>query len=704
MLPVATAAALAVDGARAQASSTADAGGPTQVIVVTGSIGEQRIEDAPYSIDVIDEAELREAGPMINLSEALVRVPGLVVNNRSNYAQDQQVSSRGFGARASFGVRGLRLYSDGIPATMPDGQGQVAHFDLASAQRIEVLRGPFSVLYGSNSGGVISVITGPIRDARYELAADVGSFGLWQLRGSAQTPLGNGWGVQGNVSAMSIDGFRPQSEAERQTGHLRLAYEGDRDRLRIVAGTWRQPAQDPLGLTREQFDQDAESTDPRATEYDTRKDSHQTQVGASWQHRFDAGALRESNVAVYAGRRGVTQYLAIPPGAQASPRHGGGVIDFTRDYGGVDGRLRWSWDRIDVQAGVAIERQQDDRQGYENYTGTADDPVLGVMGALRRDETNTSTSRDGYLQAEFSATDDLVFSAGVRSGRVKLSADDHYLSNGDDSGEVSYSYTNPVAGVRWRVTPHWQVFASAARGTESPTLGEIAYRADGTGGFNDSLKSQVSRQFEMGARWRDGAWRMESTLFRADTSRELAVLTNAGGRASYTNVGRTRRQGFELAGGYNASHGLFGNASLTWLDAAYRDDFLACAGIPCMAPDTPVPAGNRIAGTQRTAAWTELGWRSAAWGTFAAEWRAAGKTAVNDTNTDFASGYVVTNLRWSQRYDLAEQRAVEVLVRVDNVFDRRYANSVIVNDGNGRYFEPGAPRNFLLGVRLLGVL
>jgi len=128
------------------------------VISVTRGV-EQRAFDTPASIDVIDADAIRAAGPQVNLSEALVRVPGVVALNRQNYAQDIQISSRGFGARSTFGVRGLRLYVDGIPATGPDGQGQVSHFDLASAARIEVLRGPFTALHGSSSGGVISLFT-----------------------------------------------------------------------------------------------------------------------------------------------------------------------------------------------------------------------------------------------------------------------------------------------------------------------------------------------------------------------------------------------------------------------------------------------------------------------------------------------------------------------------------------------------------------
>src|SRR4029077_2017215 len=124
-------------------------------VVVSATRVPQPSLEVPASIDRIYGEELREGRPQVNLSESLGAVPGITVQNRQNYAQDLQIQSRGFGARSTFGVRGIRLIADGIPATMPDGQGQAATFALGSADHIEVLRGPFSVLYGASSGGVI---------------------------------------------------------------------------------------------------------------------------------------------------------------------------------------------------------------------------------------------------------------------------------------------------------------------------------------------------------------------------------------------------------------------------------------------------------------------------------------------------------------------------------------------------------------------
>jgi len=675
---------------------------PASEVVITGSIAERAAAEAPYAIGLVGRDALRAAGPLVNLSEVMARVPGLVVNNRWNFAQDLQISSRGFGARAGFGVRGLRLYSDGIPATGPDGQGQVTHFDLAGAERVEVLRGPYSVLYGNASGGVIALVPAEVRGREAEGALDLGSFGLRQLRAGLAMPLGEGLSLRAGASALEVEGFRPRSEARRALANLRLAWQQRGDRVVLVANHLDQPAQDPLGLTREQFDADARQTTPQAAQFDTRKTARQSQLGASWRHRFDDGVLRESNLAVYAGTRAVTQFLAIAPATQANARHGGGVIDFERDFAGAELRLRFGWDDVELQLGAAADRQQDARRGYENFTGSGAAQLLGVVGRLRRDESNDARSRDLFAQAEWSLPGGVVASAGLRSGSVRLSARDAYLANGDDSGALDFDYTNPVLGLRWPIGSGLNLHASIARGYESPTLGELAYRPSGAGGLNDALKAQRSGQAELGAKWRRGAWAVDAAWFEARVFDEIGVATNAGGRSAFQNVGRTLRRGFELSSAWKPAGGWRAAVAATWLDASYRDRFLTCAGIPCNAPTVPVAAGNRIAGTQRATGFAELAWRSAAFGEWGLEWRGVARTAVNDVNSDFAAGYALVHLRWSRSFTIGGGTRAEWLLRLDNVFDRKHVGSVIVNEANNRFFEPGAPRAALLALRWVG--
>jgi iron complex outermembrane receptor protein len=699
LLPVLTPLAAACVHAQAQAQ-TAPAE-PVPQVVVTGSPVAVRTLDAPYAISVIEADALRAAGPLIQLSEALARVPGLVVRNRSNDAQDLQISARGFGARAGFGVRGLRIYADGIPATMPDGQGQVAHLDLAGAERIEVLRGPFSALYGHSSGGVIALFTAPAKRDEAEAAVDAGSFGLRQGRLGAAARIGDTVDVRVNAAVVDNEGFRPQSASNRRLANLRLGWQFGDDRLLLLVSDHRQRADDPLGLTRAQFDADPRSTAPQALQFDTRKTIEQTQAGLQWQHRFRGETLRDGRLVVYNGTREVTQWLAIPPATQAGARHGGGVVDFARDYRGIDGRLTWRVADADVVSGVTVETQDDARRGYNNFTGPSNAPLqLGTTGSLRRDERNRADTREAYLQASASPAEHWGWSAGVRSGRARLRADDRFLGNGDDSGQLSYRYTNPVAGLRWTVRPGWTLHAGAARGFESPTLGELAYRPDGAGGFNTALKGQASRQLELGSKVRGRGFSFDAALFAIDTRDEIGVMTNLGGRSSFQNTGRTRRHGAEVAVGWQALPTVNLQLAASVLRARYRDGFLTCAGTPCSAPTLAVPEGNRIPGAPEATAYAELAWTPAiGLGEFAMEWRATGRTAVNDANTEFAAGHALASLRWRHTVQLGGADALELMLRAENLFDRRYVGSVIVNDGNGRFLEPGAPRSVLMSMR-----
>lgn len=672
-------------------------------VLVSGAVSERRLSDAPYAASVVDADTLRGAGPMINLSEALARVPGLTANNRQNYAQDLQLSSRGFGARAPFGVRGLRLYTDGIPASMPDGQGQVAHFDLASASRVEVLRGPFSALYGNSSGGVIAVVGAPVRERFAGLDLDAGSAGLRQLRVSAGAPLGQGWETRLGVSHLETDGLRPQSAARRTLGEGRLAWTGARDRVLVLLNGIDQRAQDPLGLTAAQLDADPDQTTPQALQFDTRKNVRQTQLGGRWAHRFDEdGVLSESRLTAYAGRRAVTQWQAIAVGAQTPAGSGGGVVDFNRRYDGLDGRLIWRVGGGTLATGLNLERQRDDRQGFENFVGAGASQRLGVTGALRRDEDNDAVTREAYAQLEMPLSPTLNASAGLRAGRVALSARDRFLSNGDDSGALRFSYANPALGLGWKAAPSLLLHVAVGRGFESPTLNELAYRADGQGGFNPDLRPQKSTQQELGAKWRGDGLALDASAFHVATRDEIGVLSNSGGRASYQNVGRTRRQGVELSGSWEPASRWRTQLSVSTLHARYRDGFLTCSGTPCPVATVPVAAGRRIAGTNGGSAYAELAWRPfelASRGELAVEWRGVRRTAVNDANSESAAGYGLLNLRARRGATLGALRW-ELIARLDNVADRRYAGSVIVNDGNGRFYEPAPGRSVWVGISL----
>ena len=674
-------ASLACLGVAAQAPAPV----PVEAIVVTATRTDRPAFDLPASIDAIGAERIRESQWQVNLSETLPSLAGVTANNRQNYAQDLQVSIRGFGARSTFGVRGLRVIVDGIPATLPDGQAQISHIDLASAERIEVLRGPFSVLYGNSSGGVISVFTlapSPRSEAGASLA--VGSFDSWRLGASASGRAG-AMGYTASVARFETGGYRDHSAAVRTNANAIARWDaGAKTSVTLVANVLDMPdTQDPLGLTREQYESDPRSVAPVALLFDTRKSVDQFQVGTTIEQALDAANLLR--LTLHGGSRGTQQFQAIPVAVQANPLHPGGVIDLGRAYAGVD--ARWTHSCIvgggpfALVAGASADRLQEDRRGYQNFSGTG----IGVQGALRRDESNRVTESGLYAQVEWDPAPAWRLLGGVRWSRVSFRSSDHYVTaaNPDDSGSVEFTATTPVLGITWRASPRLNAYAAAGRGFETPTTNELAYRPDGMTGLNLDLGPAKSDHYEAGLKWREEAgWRASGAVYRVETDDEIVVATNVGGRATFRNAGGTRREGVEVQA-ERAWGALALLASFSTLRARYRDVF----------------SGNDMPGIPQRAAFADLRWRPAAAAELGLEVRHSGRMLVNDANTDAAEAHTVASLRAAHTWLLAGSM-LRAYLRVDNLFDRRYAGSVIVNEGNQRYFEPAPGRTWLAGLSL----
>jgi iron complex outermembrane receptor protein len=701
-------AALCAAGSTAFASAAAasDQGaGPSgeasgiPVVIVTGSRAEHDAADFPAAIDVVSASQIRDTQMRVNASESLVAVPGLVIQNRQNYAQDLQISSRGFGARSQFGVRGVRLIADGIPATMPDGQGQAATFNLDMAERIEVLRGPFSVVYGNHAGGVIQLFT---REGRgrptLENTVSGGSDGMWKVDLNAQGET-EGLGYVLDASRFGTEGYRAHSAARRDQAFTKLTFKPNTaSKLTVTASSLSQhDTQDPLGVTWATFERDPRAGEIDATDtqtpkrtladrYNTRKSIEHQQIGTLFEQRFGDDRL---HLMAYGGNRKVIQYQAFSRAFQAPPTHSGGVVDFGRDFYGAD--LNWLFVRplaggkLSTTVGIDYDRSTDDRQGFENFIADASGVRFGVKGALRRDEDDVLTSVDPYVQTEWQGGP-WVLTAGLRHSRLKVEVDDHFLSNGNDSGTIEYSKTTPVVGVLYKVGRGLNLYASAARGFETPTLNELFYSTGGAG-FNFRLAPARSRHLEIGAKTLLGAdTRLDVALFQVRTDDEMVVDSSTSGRTSYRNASETLRRGAEVSLDTDLKDGWSARLALSMLRATYETGFGA------------VQAGSRLPGVPRASMFGELAWKEKD-GRFGAalETIANGKVYPEDTNTERpAPGYAVVNLRVQARQEVDRWQFKQFL-RLNNVFDRNYIGSVIVGDTNKRYYEAAPGRQWIAG-------
>ena len=671
-------------------------------VVVSASRAQARSFDTPAAIQLVDRGAIQNGGPQVNLSESLVRVPGLTMLDRSNYAQDLQVSIRGFGARSAFGIRGIRLLIDGIPASTPDGQGQGSSVSLTSMDHIEVLRGPLAQLYGNASGGVIQAFTKPastvpLLDYQYF----VGDYGLHRADYQFSDTVGD-YGIVADYSTFSIDGFRDNSRTERKQFNGKLDFNPNvQTRVNLVFNQFDMPlAQDPLGLTAAQWAANPQQQGRNslgtmtAAQFGVRKIISQNQLGGSAVYSIDKDHAVTSRM--YYGTRDNLQFQVGTTGINAN----GAWTGLNRTYYGVGVQYNEKMEVADTPvewvAGYEFDRSRELRKA-----GTASQ---GQQVLTNRNEENQAENSDLFAQGTAQVSDSIALVGGLRSSSVRFASTD-YQTNGAASGDVGYRATSPVLGMTYFATDHLNLYVNYGQGFETPTLAEVAYKTSGgapVGAFNPLLNASTSRHYEVGTKWvPDRTSRIDLAVFQIDATDEIVVDATAGGKTSYKSAPGTSRIGIELGASTQITPQMTASLSANFIDAKYSQAFTSAT----VTGATTINAGNKIPGIPQTSVFSELAWTSEqarsgakapSLGTrLALEMVQSGRIFANDTNTASVDGHTVFNVSASQRWAV-EKAAVSAYLRLNNASDEGYVGSVIVN--SAQYIEPGLPRNWMLGL------
>ncbi|MEY3887731.1 MAG: hypothetical protein RL650_1823 [Pseudomonadota bacterium] len=665
---------------------------PQELVVQSGRLA-QRQFDAPASVYAIESDAIRGSGAQVNLSDVLNQAPGVVALNRNNYAQDVQISVRGFGARSAFGLRGFRLITDGIPATTPDGQGQASTVSLTSAERIEVLTGPLAQLYGNAAGGVIQIFSKEASQIpTVESQVHTGSYGLlrtdWQFSQKSENV-----GLMADYSTFHITGYRAQSEAKREQLNALMRIDlSPQTHVKLIANAFSMPfAKDPLGLTLAQWMADPKQAGNNAIVNDARKTVSQEQLGIVLAHQLNSETQFQARI--YGGARENLQY-------QASSPTGGSWVGLNRDFYGMGFQLKGKMHGLtslpsDWVVGFDQDLSAELRQG-----GLAGNGVQ--KGALNRNEVNESQNRDFFAQANWRFSDQVTLITGARRSNIQLESRDDYLSDGaNGSGAVNYKAINPVLGVTWHVHDTLNLYANAGRGFETPTLAESAYTKSGNavlGLFNVGLVPSRSQHLESGFKWTPIAHtRISTAVFQIKTDNEIVTSLSAGGRTAYINSQNTLREGFEIS----ARH---------LINTHWRAQLTATAIQAEFGKDTSL-AGKTLPGIPRQQLFTSLTWherghlmptgQSMLGKEASLEWVARSKLWASDSN-DFvsaASGYGVLNAKFKQHFAI-EKFQIEAFAGIDNLWNKNAVSSVIINQANKQYFEPALPRNWVAGVNV----
>ena len=647
-----------------------------KVVVTATSVGKDT-DEIPAAISTVLQDDIQLGTEQLGLDESLGRVPGLFMLNRYNFAQDLRISIRGFGARSSFGIRGIKIVVDGIPETLPDGQGSIDGIDIGSASQITVIRSPASSLYGNAAGGAILIESERGPEIPFiEARTTVGDFDFkkWQLKAGGENGKFN---YLMNLSKTSIDGYREQSEFENTQLNARfeIALSATSSLQTTIHHTDQPVANDPGGITEADVAIDPEQARVQNVIFDAGEALQQTRLGLLYKTSFSEG--RDFEARIYNTDRDFNNKL---------PFQDGGAVFLHRSF--VGGGLKYTFeDKLGgkfnrLLVGLDYDRQDDDRSRFDNLSG--------IIGEQTFSQNELVTALGAYLQNHTRLNDIAELTVGVRYDDVKFDVSDQFLSDGDDSGKVSLDQVTPMAGISIKVGDDTHLYATISRAFETPTTTEFANPSGG--GFNQALEPQDSTNYEIGIKKSTVNHRYEVSLFHIDVENELTPfeLSDQPGRTFFENAGSSSRDGLE----FSYTRQLVEQVKFSM---AYTYSYFVFENF--MNADGDVFDGNRIPGIPQDLLYLDFSWIGnsglyASWDT-----TYSGGLYADNANLTRVGSSRVSNIRFGHNGYYGDWELASFL-GVNNVFNERYNNNIRINAFGSRYFEPAPVRNMYLGISL----
>ena len=650
---------------------------------VTVTRTEQQLSAVPTAVAVVGRETIEVGQRRASLDESLRGIPGLLVQNRRSYSVSGGIGLAIRRPQSRFGIRGLALLQDGIPITTADGTTEPGNVDIGSMGRIEVIRGPSSVLYGNAAGGVINITTefNPERRVTFEPAIQFGSYG-YNRQQLKVTGREGGTDYLVNVSRFETDGFRQQSQAEIRQANIVVHNQlSPATEIRGVFNFYDSPfAGAPSFLTEEQARETPRMGRDRAVAQNWHEVTTQGQGGVTLEHRFSGGSI------LRATGWGVGRDLEA---------HGvGRIIDLGRKGGGFRtealgetrvGELPLTW-----TAGFDLSSQNDDRNEFRlvpNAVPGGD----SSQGALLVDQQEDVLSLGPFVHAALEVHPRWQVSGGIRFDYYDFTADDRKLDDGDQSGSRTMSAASPSVGVTFLAANGLNLYSSLSTAYETPTAQELSNQPSGEGGFNQDLEPEDLTSWEIGVRGllEPARLRYEFAFYTANVTNGLIPFERPDGVVFFTNAGETSRNGIEMLVEWVPDPSFAARFAYTYQDFTFDkfildgDDF--GGNIEPGAPPHRVFAGV----TNRTSYGL----------TSIAQLRWVDEYTVRNDNTAFNWAYTVFDLRFAldRRWGNSDFRP---FIGIDNLFDERYNAWTITNGFGGRYFDPSPGREVYGGVTI----
>ncbi len=636
---------------------------------------EKNIIDIPASVSHIGKEKIQLGTEQIGLDESMSQVPGVFFLNRYNYAQDLRVSIRGFGARSSFGIRGVKIIVDGIPETLPDGQGSIDGVDIGSIYKINVIRGPSSSLYGNASGGAILIETERGSKLPFiELRNTYGDFNLnkQQFKIGGETANLN---YLLNISNTSVDGYRENSEFENKqfNGRFEYSLSGKSSIVSTIHHTDQPLANDPGGITAGDVTINPRQARSQNLNFQAGEKVKQTRLGLVYKTQLDKS--RAIEVRTYNTNRDFSNKL---------PFQNGGIVNLDRSfYGGglkytEEGNLGKYQNRLLL--GIDFDRQDDNRSRYNN--------LLGVKGTQTFQQNELITSLGAYFQNETKLNDIVEITLGIRHDDVAFDVTDKFLADGDDSGKINLNEFSPMAGISLKANSNTNIYATASKAFETPTTTEFANPSGG--GFNQTIKPQKSTSYEIGIKTFNNKYSFEAAIFQTNVKDELTPFEDSEqpGRTFFTNAGSSDRHGLELTSIRRFYDRLEFSTTYTYSDFKFNHFRNA---------DGEIYDGKRIPGIPKNLLNFNLSWSNESGAYANLDTTFTGEFYADNGNQTKVDSYTVSNLRLGKNF-IRNDLDIGFYLGVNNIFNEKYNSNIRINAYGNRYFEPAPKQNVFFGI------
>jgi len=657
-------------------SSFAD---PLVIVINPPKVNATRVEkniiDIPASVSHIGQEKIQLGTEQIGLDESMSQVPGVFFLNRYNYAQDLRVSIRGFGARSSFGIRGVKIIVDGIPETLPDGQGSIDGVDIGSIYKINVIRGPSSSLYGNASGGAILIETERGSKLPFiELRNTYGDFNLnkQQFKIGGETVNLN---YLLNISNTSVDGYRENSEFENKQFNGRFEYSlSDSSSIVSTIHHTDQPlANDPGGITAGDVTTNPRQARTQNLNFQAGEKVKQTRFGLVYKTQLDKS--RAIEVRTYNTNRDFSNKL---------PFQNGGIVNLDRSfYGGglkytEEGNLGKYQNRLLL--GIDYDRQDDNRSRYNN--------LLGVKGTQTLQQNELITSLGAYFQNETKLNDIAEITLGIRHDDIAFDVTDKFLADGDDSGKINLNEFSPMVGISLKASSNTNIYATVSKAFETPTTTEFANPSGG--GFNQAIKPQKSTNYEIGIKTFNNKYSFEAAIFQIDVKDELTPFEDSEqpGRTFFTNAGSSDRHGLELTSIRRFYDRLEFSTTYTYSDFKFNH-FRNAGGV--------IYDGKRIPGIPKNLLNFNLSWSNESGSYANLDTTFTGEFYADNGNQNKVNSYRVSNLRLGKNF-VRDDLDIGFYLGVNNIFNEKYNSNIRINAYGNRYFEPAPKQNVFFGI------